>query len=42
MNGDQEGAKAAVLKQYLWVDLVGPEFKRIGEQQRPAPPPYAY
>jgi hypothetical protein len=32
MNGDQEGAKVAVLKEYLWVDLVGPEFKRLGEQ----------
>ena len=32
MNSDEEVAKAAVLEEFLWVDLVGPEFKRLGEQ----------
>lgn len=33
LNGDQEAAKAALLEEFLWVDLVGPEFKRLGEQR---------
>jgi hypothetical protein len=32
LNGDQEAAKAALLEEFLWVDIVGPEFKRLGEQ----------
>jgi hypothetical protein len=33
LNDDEEAAKAAVLEEFLWVDLVGPEFKRLGEQR---------
>jgi hypothetical protein len=32
MNSDEEVAKAAVLEEFLRVDLVGPEFKWLGEQ----------
>jgi hypothetical protein len=36
LNGDEEAAKAAVLEEFLWVDIVGlagPQFKGLGEQR---------
>jgi hypothetical protein len=32
LNGDERSAKAALLEEFPWVDLVGPEVKGLGEQ----------
>jgi hypothetical protein len=32
LNGDEGAAKAALLEEFLWVDFMGPEFKRLGKQ----------
>lgn len=32
LNGDEDAVKDTLLEEFLWVDLFGPEFKRLGER----------